>query len=175
MGSVFRVAREAGWAWNLAKSAAQAAALWALVYFALPALAIAGERALGWPAFSFPGQRVLGAVLFAAAGVVALWAVGEMAVRGRGTPLPFDTARELVVAGPYAHVRNPMSLTGVTQSAGIAIFLGSYAIAAYTAAGAVLWHAVVRPAEERDLQARFGDSYNEYRKSVRCWLPRTRK
>ena len=39
-----------------------------------------------------------------------------MAVTGRGTPLPFDAARDLVVSGPYRLVRNPMVVAGLTQS-----------------------------------------------------------
>ena len=38
----------------------------------------------------------------------------------------------------------------------------------------VVWNYVVRPLEESDLEARFGDEYVRYRMSVRCWWPRLR-
>jgi protein-S-isoprenylcysteine O-methyltransferase Ste14 len=39
--------------------------------------------------------------------------VGRFAAEGRGTLAPWDPPRELVISGPYRHVRNPM-ISGVT-------------------------------------------------------------
>ena len=38
--------------------------------------------------------------------------------------------------------------------------------------GGIVWHVLIRPAEERDLTARFGDEYVAYCLRVRCWWPR---
>jgi protein-S-isoprenylcysteine O-methyltransferase Ste14 len=35
-----------------------------------------------------------------------------------------------------------------------------------------VWMLFVQPWEERDLQARFGIEYAQYRSAVRCWMPR---
>ena len=96
-----------------------------------------------------------------------------MATAGRGTPLPTSPARRLVIAGPYRWVRNPMALAGVLQAVGVGLWLGSWVVVAYALCGAVLWHVVVRPQEERELIERFGEPYEHYRRAARCWLPRT--
>ena len=97
-----------------------------------------------------------------------------MATVGRGTPLPIDTARELVTTGPYALVRNPMAVTGLSQGIGVALLIGSWAAIAYVVAGGLLWHVLVRPMEEAELEERFGESYRAYKQRVALWLPRRR-
>lgn len=97
-----------------------------------------------------------------------------MAVVGRGTPLPVDTAAELVVTGPYAHLRNPMAALGVVQGALLGVGLGSWATVAYAACGVAVWHLFVRPVEEADLQRRFGAAYDAYHANVPLWVPRLR-
>jgi protein-S-isoprenylcysteine O-methyltransferase Ste14 len=94
-----------------------------------------------------------------------------MALQGKGTPLPAETARELVVAGPYRIVRNPMAVCGALQTIGVGLILGSWTVIAIAVAGAVLWNVVIRPGEEADLAARFGPAYDRYRTQVRCWIP----
>ena len=51
-----------------------------------------------------------------------------MALIGEGTPLPAETARKLVVAGPYRYVRNPMAVAGVIQTASIGLLFGSWMV-----------------------------------------------
>ena len=87
-------------------------------------------------------------------------------------PLPLDTAREIVVAGPYRHVRNPMAIGGFGQGIGVAVWLGAPAVLAYVAVVMAIWQWIARPWEERDLEERFGDRYRRYRAAVPCWLPR---
>ncbi|MGE3171017.1 MAG: isoprenylcysteine carboxylmethyltransferase family protein [Planctomycetota bacterium] len=166
---LYRPAVVAGAGRNLLKTALQTAAFWGLFLFVLPAGLVAlGDRA-GLPRWPLPW---CGGFLFAVAGGLGLWSGAVMAVRGRGTPLPMDTARELVRSGPYRWVRNPMALAGIAQGMGVALWTGSALVLAYALSGAVLWHTVARPGEERDLEQRFGDAYRRYRAAVPLWLPR---
>lgn len=168
----YRVARPAATGWNLAKTAAQTTVFWGIFLFLLPPGIVALERALGLPAFHAGWQRGAGATLFALAGCLGIASGIVVAVRGKGTPLPPDTARELVVSGPYAWVRNPMAVAGIAQGVAVGIWLGSPGVIAYALTGGVAWHLLLRPSEERDLEARFGEPYRRYRATVRCWLPR---
>ena len=95
-----------------------------------------------------------------------------MATRGHGTPVPFDAARALVVAGPYRVIRNPMAVSAINQLLGIAAALGSPGCVVLAIGGGVVWHVLIRPPEERYLAATFGAEYERYRAAVRCWIPR---
>lgn len=172
--SAFRPARPSHAAWNLAKTAAQAAAFWAAFIVVAPLLLVALERRLGVPPLAFAGQQTLALVVGVVAGALNLASGALMAVVGRGTPFPLDTARELVVRGPYRYVRNPMAIGGLGVGAAVGFWLGSVATLAYVIGGGVLWHLVARPLEERDLEERFGSAYARYRDAVRCWWPRAR-
>ena len=97
-----------------------------------------------------------------------------MARIGHGTPLPLSTARHLVIAGPYRFVRNPMAVAGIAQGVAVGLFLADGVIVAYALCGAVLWHTIARPPEERDLADRFGAAYARYRDAVPLWRPRLR-
>lgn len=96
------------------------------------------------------------------------------AVQGRGTPLPLQTARKLVVHGPYRFVRNPMAVAGIAQGLAVGMFLANWLVISYALLGAVSWHLLCRPAEERDLLQRFGEPYRAYRGAVPLWWPRMR-
>jgi len=104
----------------------------------------------------------VGASLFFAAGALGVASCLTMALRGDGTPLPAATARRLVVAGPYRFVRNPMAIAGALQTIGVGLWLGAWTALAAAVAGALIWNYFVRPSEEADLAARFGEEYEAY-------------
>jgi protein-S-isoprenylcysteine O-methyltransferase Ste14 len=170
--SLFRRAVPASTARNVAKTALQVALVWTAALYVGPLLLVALQRRMGWDAVAFGPSPRAGAALLLAASAAGLWSGWVLSSRGRGTPVPFDTTRELVVSGPYAHVRNPMAVTGVLQGLGVALLLGSWLVAGYSLAGGLTWQLVLRPAEERDMAAWFGAPYEAYRRSVPCWLPR---
>lgn len=169
---VFRAARPAPRSWNVAKTIGQIAVFWSFFLALVPSFLLYVERAIGLPAFAFAGQRALATVLFVALSVLGLTCGVVLARLGDGTPLPLDGTRRLVIAGPYAYVRNPMAIAGLGQAACVGLGTGSLGVLAYVALGGAIWNWIVRPLEEADLARTFGESFVRYRAAVRCWIPR---
>jgi protein-S-isoprenylcysteine O-methyltransferase Ste14 len=118
--------------------------------------------------------RVMGALVFGLGLALFTWCVVLFARVGRGTLAPWDPTKQLVVVGPYRHVRNPM-ITGVcTMLAGEALFYHSARIGVWLLLFLAINQAYFLVLEEPGLLARFGDDYARYRKAVPRWLPRWR-
>ena len=162
---LFRTAAPAAARRNLVKTAVQIVIVWGFALGVLPAL-IARSEPRRWRR-----RPLVGSLLLGAGSGVGLWAAWVMATVGEGTPVPFDSARRLVVRGPYRHVRNPMALSACVQLLGVALLRGSPGTVALAGASGVGWHTVIRPPEERDMLDRFGGDYERYRREVRCWIP----
>jgi len=157
------------------RAALQAVAFTGLMLYAIPSAVFAQiggtwHTLLGRP---LPWTNAW-AQLLAVPAVVGLSAVQEFAMRGRGTPLPFDPPARLVVTGPYAYVANPMQLSMSLVLVVWAAMLGSWWIAAGVvvavaySAGLAAWH------EDEELAARYGAAWTDYRRRVRRWRPRWR-
>ena len=170
----FRQAREAGPAWNLAKTGLQILIFWTVFLVLIPRVLLSVERSWGVDPLVVPvGDAVLWTVLVLAS-ALGLVSGFLMAVHGAGTPLPLDAPRRLVVVGPYRYVRNPMAIAGLTQGACVALLMQSWLALGMVPAGFVVWNYIVRPLEERHLESLFGEAYRQYRRNVRCWIPRFR-
>lgn len=172
----FRVAGEATPTQHLRRSLTQLVVFWTGFFVVVPLILTAAERRLRlvWESLQSDSSTVTGVIVFAAGSAIGLWSCITMALRGAGTPLPAETARDLVVTGPYAHVRNPMAVAGVVQTVGVGLWWGSWMVAGAGLTGAVVWDLLIRPTEEADLANRFGELYQRYAQHVRCWLPRYR-
>jgi len=157
--------------WILLKILFQTVIFWSLFLFVVPGFLMWFESLLGWKRFHFSEQQSMGVALFILGGSLGLTSGAMMGIYGRGTPLPLDTARQLVVVGPYRYVRNPMAIAGLTQGVAVACYTGSWLTLIYVAIGFFLWNYYVRPIEEQDLQQRFQAEYVSYRNSIRCWIP----
>ena len=131
-----------------------------------------GERAGWWDGGT--GYFSVGVVVLLSASLIGLCSGWTLAAHGSGTPLPLDGTRRLVVRGPYRHIRNPMVTTAVAQMAGVSLMLGSRIILLYALAAGLIWQWLLRPREERYLATSFGAAYEDYRRQVRCWIPRLR-
>jgi protein-S-isoprenylcysteine O-methyltransferase Ste14 len=85
-------------------------------------------------------------------------------------PLDPSRASSLVTGGIYGFTRNPMYLGTWLLLLGVGAMLGSY----FSAAGSLLYVLYVDRfqivPEERALSARFGESFESYRRSVRRWV-----
>jgi protein-S-isoprenylcysteine O-methyltransferase Ste14 len=94
------------------------------------------------------------------------------ATSGRGTLAPWDPPKNLVVRGPYRWVRNPMISGVLFVLLGEAMFFRSVPVLVWFATFALLNAVYIPLIEEPDLEARFGDSYREYKRHVRRFVPR---
>lgn len=123
-------------------------------------------RVDAWP------LRFLGLAAAAAGVGVILWCSVEFVRRGRGTAAPYDPPRELVAAGLYRWVRNPMYVAAVLAVVGEALWTGAPVLLAYAAALAIAYDLFVRLYEEPRLRKAFGPAYERYCAAVPRWLPR---
>jgi protein-S-isoprenylcysteine O-methyltransferase Ste14 len=157
---------------------AAAAALPVIVTLVVPAGTLVLQSRLGWRVSlsPIPGLVLggLGVVLILAGLTLMAWTISLFRRLGRGTLAPWDPPTRLVIAGPYAHVRNPMISGVFAVLLGEALIFGSPLMAAWFvlfAGNNLVW---VRLWEERDLTRRFGDEYRDYARHVPRWLPRLR-
>lgn len=116
------------------------------------------------------GAWRLGALLIVAGWAVLLWCAREFAMRGRGTPGPWDAPRELVITGLYRHTRNPMYVAVLAAILGQAIWFHSKQVCWYALIVAVVFQLWVVSYEEPALERAFGARYTEYRRRVRRWF-----
>src|SRR5712692_5635006 len=119
------------------------------------------------------GVGAVGGVLIAAG--IALYfacAFWGFAMRGKGTPLPLDPPKKLVVVGPYRVVRNPMYWGVGSVVLGEAAIFHSIALAELAIVFAVGVIVFVLLFEEPVLKRKFGAEYEEYCRRVPRWLPR---
>ncbi len=162
---------------QLGRTAIEIVAFWGVFLAVIPAVLRFFE--LRWQvAITLPGAEpfavVAGVVVLVLGSIVGLWSAAAMATTGGGTPLPAAMPNRLVVAGPYRFVRNPMAVGSIVQGIGVGLLLSSWIVVVYAVFGAVVWNVLVRPVEEADLEARFGEPYRRYRSALRCWVPSLR-
>jgi protein-S-isoprenylcysteine O-methyltransferase Ste14 len=105
---------------------------------------------------------------------IILWCFRDFTFKGRGTPMPTDPPRELVVTGPYRYVRNPIYVGVLLIYTGYFLWFGYWTILAYAALAFIGVHSFVVLYEEPALKRKFGASYEEYIKNVPRWVPKFR-
>jgi protein-S-isoprenylcysteine O-methyltransferase Ste14 len=83
-------------------------------------------------------------------------------------------APEVIVSGPFAHVRNPLYVGNITTYVGIGIMAN--ALFPWLAVGAFVWfvfqYTMIVLLEEEFLQNHFGEPYLAFKQNVPRFLPR---
>jgi protein-S-isoprenylcysteine O-methyltransferase Ste14 len=157
---------------HVAATLAQITVFWGVCLGVIPLILALAEQRWGLAADLPVAVPAGGAVLFVLASSLGLWSAVAINVKGDGTPLPSAMPNRLVIAGPYRVIRNPMAVSGIAQGIAIGLMLSSWLVIVYAVLGSLVWNYAIRPWEEADLEARFGNDYRLYRDNVRCWLPR---
>ena len=114
----------------------------------------------------------LGVVIFLAGAAIYFRCAWEFAVRGLGTPAPIAPTKFLVTTALHRYVRNPMYIGVFTVLLGEAVTFRSAVLLGYAALFCVPVQLFVVFYEEPTLRRQFGESYEEYRRSVPRWIPK---
>lgn len=107
-------------------------------------------------------------------GMILLWSFWNFLAQGQGTPAPVDPPKELVAAGFYRYVRNPMYVAVLAIIMGHFLWFGYWNLLIYAAIVFLAFHAFVTYYEEPTLKRKFGPAYEAYMKDVPRWIPRLR-
>jgi len=104
--------------------------------------------------------------------LLRFWAVGYAGATTRARTM--GVARQLVLVGPYAYVRNPLYLGNFLLSLGVCIISGVYWMILLLLFGFMLQYLPIILAEEEHLRKECGKVYDEYFASVPRFIPRIR-
>jgi protein-S-isoprenylcysteine O-methyltransferase Ste14 len=114
---------------------------------------------------------------------IPLWLTGSLVIlacfwsftfTGRGTPVPSDPPKELVITGPYHYVRNPIYVGVLLIFLGHFLWFGYWALLIYMVSAFLGVHFFVVLYEEPTLKRKFGAAYEDYVQRVPRWIPRIR-
>jgi protein-S-isoprenylcysteine O-methyltransferase Ste14 len=153
---------------------------WSILNTLLFTIFVPGTVAILIPRWLLGGfTRLPGGVLTGIGGIVFLIGAAiyfrcawEFAVRGLGTPAPIAPTKFLVTTALHRYVRNPMYIGVAMAILGDAVVSRSLHVAEYAGVMLLIAHIFVVLYEEPTLQRQFGESYEEYKRSVPRWLPR---
>lgn len=106
--------------------------------------------------------------------LIVLWCFWDFTFKGRGTPLPADPPKELVITGPYHYVRNPIYVGVMLIFLGHFLWFGYLELLMYMVSAFIGVHFFVVLYEEPTLKRKFGASYEDYLQRVPRWIPRIR-
>jgi|SRR5215469_4499244 len=153
---------------------------WAILNTGIFSVLVPGTVAILIPrwllgGFARPANGVrtwVGGALFCMGAAIYVRCAWEFAVRGLGTPAPIAPTKFLVTTALHRFVRNPMYLGVALAIVGEAVIFRSSPVLLYAAIMLTIAHVFVVFYEEPTLRRQFGESYEEYRRTVPRWIPR---
>jgi protein-S-isoprenylcysteine O-methyltransferase Ste14 len=125
-----------------------------------------------WPGLILPIPIVIGLILVIITGIVLFLTVVNLALKGFGAPFFIKLSNKLASDWMYAWTRNPMVLAALSFLLSLGIWFQSLLF--------VLWVLLlftpallffIKVYEERELEFRFGASYQEYKSKTPMLFP----
>lgn len=106
---------------------------------------------------------------------IGLYVAGAVALAGTKRDA-VGTPNQLIVEGPYRHVRNPVYLAMVIIIVGLSLLYRAWQVSDLVRTGFLfaIGHLAVVFLEEPATRKRFGEAYEDYCRHVPRWLPRFR-
>ena len=99
-----------------------------------------------------------------------VWATIYFPLQSKGTPAHSDPPKKLATTGLFRHTRNPMYLGATLTLIGQAILLESPTVLLLAGLAWIFFHLLLVYYEEPELKKRFGQTYEEYTRTVPRWL-----
>ncbi len=141
--------------------------------FILVKVAPALDEKLGFNPIQYGGPILLiGGILILIGLIYAMWSISVQIFRASGTPLPIMATQKLLISGPFRQCRNPMTFGTILFYLGISIIIGSISAIAFVLLFSCLLILYLKFVEERELEARFGEEYIQYKAETPFLIPR---
>ncbi len=115
---------------------------------------------------------ILGIIMLVVGLFYGLWSNYAEITRAGGTPVPVIPTQTLLVSGPFAHCRNPMTFGTITLYLGIGVLVGSISSILVVCIFGALLLTYLKTVEEKELTLRFGDAYLAYKAKTPFIFPR---
>ena len=139
------------------------------VGFTVGLLGIKADHLFDLSNFHSTSLLVFGLTLLMAGFLLRVWATYDF-YKHQMKVIVLHAQQALITSGPYRYSRHPLYLGGnVFIFYGFALFLGSISALILITLHLPIIEWMARR-EERQLEARFGDEYREYKKRVRRWI-----
>lgn len=119
-----------------------------------------------------PVNLYIGALIFLIGAALYTWTILLFARIGRGTQTPIVPTQHLVTSGPFAYSRNPMVSGVILLITGLGIIINSYSFIATGLAIPLAYLIFIKLVEEKELEARFGQEYLEYKNRLPFLIPK---
>jgi len=128
---------------------------------------------MSWSAFDAPEWlRWTGAALGAGVVPAVHWVLSALGSNVSETVLTKDRHELVTRVGPYRWIRHPLYTTGMALFVAIGLMAANWFILGMASIALIAIRTVVVPREERELVARFGSGYEEYRARTGAMTPR---
>lgn len=122
-----------------------------------------------------PLNFYLGLLFFTIGLFLGFWAIWAQFQIGQGTPVPMMPTQKLVIKAPYTFCRNPMGLGTGVLLLGFDIIFNSFSFVLISIFLFILLLLYYKFIEEKELMARFGEEYLEYKKRTPFLIPTFRR
>ena len=122
------------------------------------------------PVLRFTSTMVIRISLACIALVGYIYCMVLFAKDGKGTIVPSDPPKKLIIKGPYRYTRNPIFLLHMLFYLGLAFTFSFLLLFVYFVLSIPVYHLRVRYKEEPIMVDRFGSDYENYMKKVPRWL-----
>jgi protein-S-isoprenylcysteine O-methyltransferase Ste14 len=121
-----------------------------------------GADPTGWVSFDSLPFEILGLILFFIGGLLVMLGWSKI----------FNYEGNLVTDGVYKHIRHPQYLGILLATLSLIIYRFSPISAMLWPVLAIIYYRLARK-EEKEIEAKFGEEYREYKRSVSMFLPFT--
>ena len=111
------------------------------------------------------GPALVGLILGEA---IRIWGVGYA---GSSTRTRGDAVSELVVAGPFRYLRNPLYVGNILLYTACAVLFGFLYLSIAVFVFSYLQYSFIIAYEEELLERKFGEQYRQYKARVPRWFP----
>lgn len=104
------------------------------------------------------------------AGILITVLTNYILLKNKTTTKPYDIPNVLITSGLFRLSRNPLYLGMAIILLGIEILIGSLSPFIFPIIFVIIISMMIIPIEEKNLEAKYGSKYLEYKKRVRRWI-----